>query len=250
MKLILHIALLLSCLGMNLSANIQTYGFGCITNNMGGGACGVSIAPQMFVDVIGGTTTSAVVGTAPPTTIGANQVLFRFRNVGSNNSSITDVYFDDGTLLAISSVVNGSIPGVNFSAGAFPRDLPGGNAVDFDTTAGFSADSNPPVQPRGVNPGEELGILFDLQGSQTYASVVNSMSLSVANPGVDVLGGLRIGIHVQGISGGFSESLVNGVCTGSCNDDVVPEPGFYGLLATGLVGLAFTAKKIRRRSAE
>ncbi|MBL8235965.1 MAG: hypothetical protein JNM66_00995 [Bryobacterales bacterium] len=243
MTFFVRTALLACCLGVSLQASIQTYGFSCITNNSGN--CGLNLPPQLFVDVIGGSTTSAVVGGTSVPTIGANQVLFRFRNIGPNASSITDVYFDDGTLLNIASIINGT--GVEYEAGANPGNLPGGNAVNFNTSAGFSADSNNPVQPNGVNPSEALGVLFNLQGTQTYASVINSLNLSLAQPGVDVTGGLRIGIHVQGLSGGQSEALVNTGCV-NCNNDVVPEPSFYGLMAVGMTGLFVAASKMRRKA--
>jgi hypothetical protein len=133
--------------------------------------------------------------------VGANQAKFIFRNSGPLASSITDVYFDDGTLLGIASITNGA--GVNFSQGASPPNLPGGNnctpANPFVTTAGFTADSNPPTQPNGVNPGESLVIVFNLISGQTFADTQAAL----------VDGRLRIGIHVQGFAGGGSESFVN-----------------------------------------
>ena len=59
--------------------------------------------------------------------------------------------------------------------------------MPFVTTLGFSADSDPPVQSLGVNPGESLGIIFDLQPGGTFADVVGELAS----------GALRIGIHVN-----------------------------------------------------
>ena len=62
-----------------------------------------------------------------------------------------------------------------------------------------------------MNQGEALGVLFNLISGQTYANVISALNLSLATPGVDVSGGLRIGIHVQAIGTvGDSESFVNG----------------------------------------
>jgi len=134
---------------------------------------------------------------------GVDQIVFTFNNVGAEAMSITDVYFDDGTLLGIAEVLNG--PNVDFSQGASPPDLPGGNTVSppFEVTAGFLADSDPPAQPNGVNPGETLSIVFDLQAGQDCASVEAGLALGGAT------GGLRIGIHVQGYASGGSEAFVN-----------------------------------------
>lgn len=180
-----------------------TYGmsFYCVSNNSAVDcAAGVD---QLAVEVVD---------------LGSGQVRFDFTNSGPNASSITDVYFDDGTLLGIASIVNGT--GVNFSQGATPGDLPSGNNATppFQTTAGFSADSDEPPPLNGVNPGEQLGIIFNLINGQDYADTLAALAD----------GSLRIGIHVQGFDGGGSESFVN---------TPVPEPGFYGLLSLGLGGL-------------
>ena len=152
---------------------------------------------------------------------GSGQVSFRFRNSGLNPSSITDVYFDDGTLLGIASIQNGT--GVSYSSGASPSELPGGNDIGFETTAGFLADSDSPVQPNGVNPGESLTIVFSLINGKTYFDTIDAL-----HGGTD----LRIGIHVQGFAGGGSESFVN-----------MPEPITVLLIGLGLAGLGL----IRRR---
>jgi hypothetical protein len=131
--------------------------------------------------------------------IGNNQVEFYFTNTGPKASSITGVYFDDGELLGIADIING--PGVKFSQGAAPPDLPGGQDCDppFNVTAGFLADSDPPVEPNGVGPGEWLIIIFDLKPGKTYSDIIADLGT----------GALRIGIHVQGFDGGGSESFIN-----------------------------------------
>jgi hypothetical protein len=154
--------------------------------------------------------------------VGVPQVNFNFLNTGPLASSICDVYFDDGSLLGIAEIIDG--PGVSFSAPASPSNLPGGASISpaFVTTAGFSADSDPPVQPNGVNPGEELSIVFALQTGRTYADVLDELAAET----------LRIGIHVQGFAGGGSESFINDSCP-------IPAPGALLLCALGasLIGV-------------
>jgi hypothetical protein len=183
--------------------------------------------PFGFDNITGNSVGNAAIGEAQlsvdVTNPGAGQVLFMFSNTGPAASSIAAVYFDDGppqSLLGIASIQNGS--GVSFSQGASPGNLPGGNNASpaFVTTAGFSADSNPPRQPNGVNPGESLGITFNLQGGQTFDDVLTDLDN----------GALRIGIHVQGFTDGGSESFVN-------TPAPVPEPGTFMLVGTGLVSL-------------
>jgi hypothetical protein len=174
-------------IGMTVQAEILTFN-NCSTNNAGDVTIGEA---QMEVEV---------------TDLGNGQVLFTFRNLGPNASSIADVYFDDGTLLGIADLIdadqNSGDAGVDFSQGASPGDLPAGNNCPggaFQATAGFTADSDPPTQPNGVNPNESLGVIFDLQAGQTFADVLTDLST----------GALRIGIHVQGYASGGSESFVN-----------------------------------------
>jgi hypothetical protein len=159
----------------------------------------------------------------------AGVVRFQFQNAGPATSSITDVYFDDadeGALLQISVILD-SAPFVDFEMGATPRNLPGASQASprFETTNGFSADSESPTQPSGVNPGESLGILFSQRpGESFFAGVLTHLGD----------GSLRIGIHVQGFTGGGSESFVN-----------LPEPGALGLVGLGLLGLGVRARLAR-----
>jgi hypothetical protein len=180
-----------------------TLAFGCITENSAAD-CATGEA-QLTGEV-----------TSPS----ASLIRFQLHNAGPAASSITDVYFDDaedGALFQLSLIFD-QAPFVDFEPGASPGNLPGASQAnpDFATTDGFSADSAAPAQPRGVNPGETLGILFSLRPGASLADVLAHLAD----------GSLRVGIHVQGFSGGGSESFVN-----------VPEPGAFGLFALGLIGL-------------
>jgi hypothetical protein len=210
------------------SAHAATYGFYCITNNDPDDAA-IGEA-QLFVEV------TDINGIMNPD---ATQVLFTFLNIGPNASSIADVYFDDGSLIKIAYLIDADDPDVNSNLGdsgvdftqlANPGNLPGANNADpdFETTAGFSADSDTPVQPEGVNPGESLGIVFDLQDGQTLSDVIAQL-----NDGT-----LRIGIHVQGFASEGSESFVN---------NPIPLPASILLFGTGLLGLVLR-RRVNRRS--
>lgn len=204
---------------LSTEARADIYGFKCITNTSAGDAA-IGEA-QLFVDV---------------TDPGGGQVLFTFSNVGPLASSITDVYFEDGTLLGIASIDN-SDSGVSFSQEASPPDLPGGNAMlpPFNVTACFLADSDPPPMGNGVNPGESLGILFDLKVdgyTNTFADVIAAINQGFTGP-IVADQSLRIGIHVQGFDGGGSESFI-----------MTPEPGS---LLLGSIGIGMVIARCRKR---
>jgi len=183
-----------------------------------------------FVNITANSLASAAIGEAQlavkVSDYASGQALFTFMNSGPEASSICDIYFDDGTLLGIASILDDhgeTNPQVLFSQYAKPKDLPGGNNMSppFVTHEGFSADSDSPVQPMGVNPGESVGILFNLIDGQGYNEVIGALAD----------GALRIGIHVQGFDNGQSEGFVN-------NGPVVPAPGaaLLGLSGFAMVG--------------
>lgn len=163
---------------------------------------------------------------------GSGQVSFKFENLVGTASSITDIYFDDGTLLGIASL--SSSAGVSYSQGASPPNLPGGGSLApaFVTTAGFLADSDSPVLANGVNSASEhLTITFDLLAGKTYADTLAALALAGGT------GGLRVGLHVQGIGPqGGSDAYVNRTVP-------IPAPGAVLL---GLAGLGVAAWERRR----
>jgi hypothetical protein len=187
-----------------------------------------------FFNITGNNATNAAIGeaqlSAEVTDSGSGQVLFSFFNVGTERSSITDIYFDNGPLLALQSI-DDSNPGVDFVVGARPLNLPGANNLTpaFQSTLRLSTSSAPPVYQNGVNPGESVGLLFQIKPLQSFGDVLAALGS----------GALRIGLKVQGFANGGSESFVN---------TPIPEPGtMVGLCTFGLVGVA--ARRMRRTRA-
>ena len=84
---------------------------------------------------------------------GSQLVEFVFANSGTEDSSITQIYFDNGstalTLLSIASI-DESDPGVDYDfPGASPPDLPAGNSISptFDVTTNPFVLSLDPESP-------------------------------------------------------------------------------------------------------
>lgn len=232
-KVVFVFVLLLCALGTRVgTVHAQTFNFWNITNN---DPVNAAVGEAQF-------SLEVTDGEQNP-----GHVVFIFRNEGPDPASITDVYFDDGTLTSLTELIDLDDPtdplhpwfgmgdsGVDFSPGASPADLPGGDDPDlmsalpypqslFETSLGFSADSDPPPPSMGVEPGEWLGIEFSMNGGILDDVIAELQNFT-----------LRVGIHVQAFENGGvdSESFM-----------ATPEPATVCLL--GLGGLALLRRRRR-----
>jgi hypothetical protein len=143
------------------------------------------------------------------------QVDFTFHNQSLIDSSIARIYFDDDSLLSFYDITGGS--GTLFSQPATPGNLPGGNTLEpsFVTTDEFCFKGGPPAPQNGINPTEQLTVIFNISPG-TFSDVLD---------GLDT-GALRIGAHVIALPDGSSESAVT-----------IPEPATVALLGMGALCL-------------
>jgi hypothetical protein len=206
-------------------ADIVPLDFQCVTSNSG--ALCPTVASQMSLDVVG--YNSAVGGFASPGAFAepnAGQVLFVFHNAGPIDSTITQIYFYDGTLSGLASIYQPA--GVSFARDFTPGHLPG---LPPHPTASFDVDASNPAPQNGVNPGEKVGILFDLLDGVDYDDVLAAIGSQ----------DLLIGMHVQSIStGSWSEGMI------AVPGVVVPEPA--SILGLGTILLLIGAR-LRRKKA-
>jgi hypothetical protein len=132
----------------------------------------------------------------------SSQVLFKFNNKGDIASSITQIYFDHNKLAPLLKGVSSITPsgtGVSFAAEARGNlNLPAGNNVGF--TADFGVKANTPTSQKGVNPGEYVSVLFDLEQNVKLKNILDALASDT----------FRVGVHVQAFaSNGGSEAFVS-----------------------------------------
>ena len=131
--------------------------------------------------------------------LSSTSVLFKFSNVGLAASSITQIYFDNSSVLKSIGPIADSGIGVDYSVASGRLNLPGGNSLANKFVSDFGIQANTPVSQRGVNPGEWVNVLFNLTPTKTLRDVINDMTT----------GSMRVGMHVQAFSNGGSEAFVN-----------------------------------------
>lgn len=185
-----------------------TYSFYCVTDN---------------------NSTNAATGEAQLSVIvsnGGNQVTFTFLNDALGLPCvISEIYFDDGTLLEIDHIVDNP-PDVDFQHDKVtPKQMPGWNLVnpEFVAIESFSLEPENPSPEHGVGPGEQVQVVFNLKGDGTVQDVLDEL----AN------GSLRIGMHV----------IAFGNCDGSESFVNTPEPTTIALLGFGALLLIRKRRK-------
>lgn len=209
-KSLLCVAAAFGAMALQNASASSTYGFVNITNNSS-----VDVAGQLRMVV-------AAVGTT--------QASFTFYNDIGIGSSITDIYFDDiarGNPFGSYGPWSDSGAGVEFTVGADPANLPGGNGIGF--TATYSGDSDSPVAQLGVNKVDEwVSIIGTFSSTNNFNALLNALDN----------GTFRVGLKVQSIDGAGSNDS-----DGFVNVSAVPLPAAAWLFGSALFGFMMVSNR-------
>ena len=155
--------------------------------------------------------------------------IFNYGNAAAPSMFISKVFFDDNGYLSQPWVnANNNVGQVDFSGGAGNDQLPqGGNS--FTTDYAFSRETGA-GNVWGIQGGEKLQLVF----AGEFVSIVNALNT----------GALKIGLHVQALPNGQSDSYIS---SNSGNTQDTPEP--LTMLAAGAaVGFGTMFKKQRAQA--
>jgi hypothetical protein len=159
-------------------------------------------------------------------------VLFNIKNSGdaaAPSMFISQVLFDDNGYLSAPSLNVSNIGEVEFTGGASKDQLPQGGK-GFTTDYAFSRKPGP-GNAFGIQAGESLGVRF----TGNYNNVILALKS----------GDLKLGLHVQSLPNGQSDSYISSSSSG--NTENTPEP--LTMLAAGAaVGFGTMFKKQRDRA--
>ncbi|SHL66618.1 VPLPA-CTERM protein sorting domain-containing protein [Roseovarius marisflavi] len=173
--------------------------------------------------------------------------LFAFSVIAGDNDdlNVAEIYFDDRTPLFKAPMTAANIisqTGTDFTAGsANPKSLPGGNAVNWNTTAGLLADSAA-GNTAGIQVGDELVLKLFYDGTFAFADLSAALTSGL----------FRMGMHVRSHDGGYSEGYVNNIPGGGVkppSPPPVPLPAGLPLILTALGSLVAVGRRKSRKAA-
>lgn len=177
--------------------------------------------------------------------VASNQMWILFENMaGGAASSIANIYFEDGPILGISTLEEST--GVDFQHDpGSPENPPGIN--NFATTVAFSVNAKNPKPENGVNPGEWLKVIFNLQSgvdfSDTVAAIENGFLKTAGDQAYNPnAAALRVAFHLIALGDGKSDTYMLG-------PESVPLPAPVSMALAGLLGaVAYSSARRRLRA--
>ena len=191
-----------------LVARAELFAFCAITSNDSSGYAQFAGESQLYMDV---------------TLLGTGQASLVFTNTGPEDSAVSCINFDFVPELGLNLVAINDGNGVEFQASlTSPNNLPGGQRLNNAFISDLSIAAKNPGPKNGLNPYDSVELVISYDDSYDLLGALENENL-------------RIGLHVQSIAGGYSESFVN----------VIPEPGAISMLLVG--GFALYWRKAKSR---
>lgn len=180
----------------------ELFSFSAITTNEKEGSAQHTGEAQLRMDVA---------------SLSAGQVSLIFTNAGPAPSVISSIYFDFAPELSLSLAAIDNGTGVDFQTrSGKSRNLPAGKDLDNIFISDLSVTAKSPSPKKGINPYESLALVMNYDTSYDLLAALENEEL-------------RVGLHVQGFAGGYSESFINV----HLHQDAVPEPGTTTMLLIG-----------------
>ncbi|MCK5172046.1 MAG: PEP-CTERM sorting domain-containing protein, partial [Planctomycetes bacterium] len=153
---------------------------------------------------------------------------FQFFNETLIASSVAAIYFDEDHFDGVIDIITSEGVAINVDT-AKPGELPGASLLDPTFTSSISFGSEKPPAHEGINPGQEMTIIFKLNGSVGAQNWLEDFQT----------GQLRVGAHVIGLPDGSSYSAVSVPPEGQ-----IPEPATLSILGLGSMFLLKSRKKV------
>ncbi len=163
---------------------------------------------------------------------GGSTLTISYASGGSITGAIDAIYLDPTDAIAFITLTQSSASaGVNFSGTGNPTNLPGAGNISpaFDSAINIFSTSN----ANRVDPGESITL-----AATGPSGAINLGTLFTQNA-------LRVGLHVQSISGGNVSGNPSDSLVFTSSASPVPEPSTFAIAGAGLIALGLMR---RRRS--
>ena len=150
---------------------------------------------------------------------GNGTVTFDFKNIGSIQCTIANIYFQDGAWITTPITITNVTSGVNWQVGSTPANPPGASGFTTDLELDTSATNPKPsnginnfVGPSGT--ADELKLTFNYVVGKHFADLQSGVAS----------GGLEVAFHVINYADGGSVTFVGSGDTGTPPPTPVPLP--------------------------